>query len=135
MPREQQIVKPQDFGKFQIAIMWERDSERLQQQVPHMGKGIGIRIPMHDEKAPIPSNESKLAAGHDLYHIEDILIQANNRALVRIGLPITVRVETYGRLARGSGLATIAITIDGKVIDPHYRGEVIVLLVKYGKID
>ena len=53
-----------------------------------MEKEIGIRIQRLDEKARIPTKGSKLAAGQDLYSIENILIPANNRALVKIGLAI-----------------------------------------------
>jgi len=53
-----------------------------------MEKEIGIRIQRLDEKARITTKGSKLAAGHDLYSIENILIPANNRALVKIGLAI-----------------------------------------------
>ena len=34
--REQQILKPQDFGKFQIVVVWETDSKQIQQELPHM---------------------------------------------------------------------------------------------------
>jgi len=71
-------LKPQHFGKFQIAAVWGTDSERLQQELPHREKEIGIRIQRLDEKARIPTKGFKLAAGHDLYSIEDILITSNN---------------------------------------------------------
>jgi len=101
-----------------------------------MEKEIGIRIQRLDEKARIPRKGSKLAAGHDLYSsIEDILIPANNRALVKIGLAIAVPEETYCRIAPRSGLATKGITVDAGVIDAYYRGEVKVLLVNHGKLD
>ena len=106
---EQQILQPKHFGKFQIAVVWGTDSEQLQQELPHMEKEIGIRIQRLDEKARIPTKGSKLAAGHDLYSIEDILIPANNRALVKIGLAIAVPEGTYGRIAPRSGLATKGI--------------------------
>jgi len=62
----------------------------------------------------------KLAAGHDLYNIEDILIPANNRALVKICLSITVLDGTYGCIAPRSALATKGITVDAGVIDAYY---------------
>jgi len=39
---------------------------------------MGIQIQRLDEKARIPTKGSKLAAGHALYSIEDILISANS---------------------------------------------------------
>ena len=100
-----------------------------------MEKEIGIQIQRLDEKARIPTTGSKLEAGHDLYIIENILIPANNRALVKISLAIAVPEGTYGRIAPRSGLATKGITVDAGVIDADYRGEVKVLLVNHGKLD
>jgi len=133
--REQQILKPQHFGKFQIAVVWGTNSEQLHQEWPQLEKEMRIRIQRLDEKARIPTKGSKLAAGHDLYSIEDILIPANSRVLVKIGLAVAVPEGTYGRIAPRSGLATKGITVDAGVIDADYRGEVKVLLVNHGKLD
>ena len=43
-----------------------------------MEKQIGIQIQRLDKNARIPTKGSKLAAGHDLDSIEDILISAND---------------------------------------------------------
>ena len=76
--REQQILKPQHFGKFQIAVVWGTRSERLQPELPQLEKEMLIQIQRLDKKARTPTKGSKLAAGHDLYSIEDILIPANS---------------------------------------------------------
>ena len=115
--------------------MWVTDSEQLQEELPQLEKEMSIQIQRLDEKARIPTKGSKLAAGHDLYSIEDILIPACNRALVKIGLAITVPEGTYRRIARRRGLTTKCITVDARVVDAHYRGEVKVLLVNHGKLD
>ena len=133
--REQQILKPQHFGKFQIAVLWGTDSEQLQQELPHVEKEMGIRIQKLDEKAQISTTGSKLAAGHDRYRVQNILIPAGSQALVTIGLAAAVPEGTYGRLASRSGLATKGITVDAGVIDEDYRGEVKVLLVNHGRLD
>jgi len=132
---EKQILKPQHFGKFQIAVGWGTDSGQHELEFPHEEKEIGIWIQRLNEKARIPTKGSKLAAGHDHYSIEDILIPANNRALVKIGLAIAVPKGTYSHIAPRSGLATKGITLDAGVIDADYRGEVKVLLVNYDKLD
>ena len=132
---EQQILKPQHFGKFQIAVVWGTDSEQLQQELPCMEKEMGIRIQRLDGKARIPTKGSKLAAGHHRYSIEDIPIPARSRALVKIRLAVAVPEGTYSRLAPWSGLATKGITVDEGVIDADYTGEVKVLLVNNGKLD
>jgi len=132
---EQQILKPQHFGKFQIAVVWGTHSEQLQQELPQLEKEMCIRIQRLDEKARIATKGSMLAAGHDLYSIEYILIPANSRVLVKISLAVAVPEGTYGRIAPRSGLATKGITVDAGVIDADYRGEVKVLLVNHGKLD
>jgi len=88
--REQQILKPQHLGKFEIAVVWGTDSELLQQELAHVEKEIGIQIQSLNGKARISTKGLKLAAQHDLYYIEDILIRASSRALVKIGLPVAV---------------------------------------------
>jgi len=76
--REQQILQPKHFGKFQIAIVWGSNAEQLQQGLPEMEKETGIRVQRLSEDARIPTKGSKLAAEHDLYSSEDINILANN---------------------------------------------------------
>ena len=49
--REQQILKPQHLGKFQIAVVWGTHSEQLQQELAQLEKKECIRIQRHDEKA------------------------------------------------------------------------------------
>jgi dUTP pyrophosphatase len=133
--REQQILQPKHFGKYQISVIWGSGSQQLQQGLPQIEKETGIRIQRLSEEARIPTRGSRLAAGHDLYSIEDILIPCNNRALVKIGLAIAVPEGTYGRIAPRSGLATKGISVDAGVIDADYRGEVKVLLVNHNKMD
>jgi len=49
--REQQILKHQHFGKFQIAVVWGTHSEQLQQELPQLEKEMCIRIQRLDEKS------------------------------------------------------------------------------------
>ena len=128
-------MKPQHCGKFQIAVVWGTQSEQLQQELPQLEKEIRIQIQKLDARARIPTKGSTLAAGHDLYSIEDILIPANSRVLAKISLAVAVPEGTYGRIATRSGLATKGIMVDAGVIDTDYRGEVKVLLVNHGKLD
>ena len=64
--RGEQILKPRHVGNFQIALVCGTDSQQLKQQLPHVEKEMSIWIKRLDEKAPIPTKGSKLAAGHDL---------------------------------------------------------------------
>jgi len=133
--REQQILQPKHFGKFQIAVVWGSNAEQLQQGLPQMEKEMGIRVQRLSEDARIPTKESKLAAGHNLYSSEDNNILANNRALVKIGLAIAVPEGTYDCIAPRSGLATKGISVDAGVIDADYRGEIKVLLVNHNSMN
>ena len=55
---------------------------------------MSIRIQRLHGTAGIATKGSKLADGHDLYSIEDILIPANNTVLVKIGFVIEVQEGT-----------------------------------------
>jgi len=86
-----------------------------------------------DPKAVLPARGSSLAAGLDIYAIEDLTIRPGERALARTGLAVAIPEGYYGRLAPRSGLATQKglDTLAG-VIDADYRGEIRCLLYNAG---
>jgi deoxyuridine 5'-triphosphate nucleotidohydrolase len=86
-----------------------------------------------DLKAILPTRGSSLAAGLDIYAIEDLTIEPGERALARSGLAVAIPEGYYGRLAPRSGLATQKglDTLAG-VIDADYRGELRCLLYNAG---
>jgi deoxyuridine 5'-triphosphate nucleotidohydrolase len=86
-----------------------------------------------DQKAILPTRGSSLAAGLDIYAIEDLTIRPGERALARSGLAVAIPEGYYGRLAPRSGLATQKglDTLAG-VIDADYRGELRCLLYNAG---
>jgi len=86
-----------------------------------------------DPRAVLPTRGSPLAAGLDIYAIEDLTIQPGERALARTGLAVAIPEGYYGRLAPRSGLATKEglDTLAG-VIDADYRGEIRCLLYNTG---
>jgi len=135
MHPEQEILKPENFASYQVLVAWGTNQLQLQQELPQLRKKDLISIQRLSEDVRIPTQGSKLTAGHDLYSIEVLSIPANNRALVRTGLGIAVPEGTYGRLASRSGLAIKSITVDAGVIDADYRGELKVLLVNHSEID
>src|SRR5437588_7089202 len=72
-----------------------------------------------------------MAAGHDLYALNDIPIPSKGQVLVETGIAIGLPKGTYGRLASRSGLATKeGIEVGAGVIDADYTGELRVLLVE-----
>lgn len=84
--------------------------------------------------AKLPTRGSKYAAGLDLYSVEDTVIPAGERALVRTGLSVAIPRGYYGRVAPRSGLATEhGVDVLAGVIDSDYRGEIICVLINHGR--
>ena len=77
-----------------------------------------------------------MAAGHDLYAMDEVLILAKGQTLVDTGLAIGLPRGTYARIAPRSGLANKKrINVGGGVIDADYTGEVKVILMNHGTQD
>ena len=77
-----------------------------------------------------------MAAGHDLYAMEEVLILAEGQTLVDTGRALGLRRGTYARIAPQSSLANKKrINVGGGVIDADYTGEVKVILMNHGTQD
>jgi dUTP pyrophosphatase len=77
------------------------------------------------KEAYLPTRGSARAAGYDLYSIEDKVITAQGKSLIKTGLSIAIPSGNYGRIAPRSGLALKNfIDVGAGVIDEDYRGEV-----------
>lgn len=86
-----------------------------------------------DDRAVLPSRGSALAAGLDLYSIEDLIIGGKQRILARTGLAVAIPEGYYGRIAPRSGLALrTGLDVLSGVIDADYRGEIGCLLYNTG---
>lgn len=86
-----------------------------------------------DPRAVLPTRGSSMAAGLDIYVIEDLTIRPGERALARTGLAVAIPEGYYGRVAPRSGLATKkGLDVLGGVIDADYRGEIGCLLYNTG---
>ena len=86
-----------------------------------------------DPRAILPTRGSSSAAGLDLYSIEAITLEPNERRLIQTGLAVAIPEGYYGRLAPRSGLATQkGINVLAGVIDADYRGEIGCLLHNTG---
>ena len=93
-----------------------------------------LRIKRLAKDAKMPTKGSRMAAGHDIYALEDGIIPAKGQVLVRTGIAIGLLKWTYGRLAARSGMASKnGIAVGGGVIDADYTGEVMVILRNHGK--
>ena len=86
-----------------------------------------------DPGATLPTRGSLQAAGLDIFSIEEVVIEPNQRFLVRTGLAVAIPEGHYGRIAPRSGLATKkGLDVFAGVIDSDYRGEVRCLLYNSG---
>lgn len=84
-----------------------------------------LRFKQLDPSAILPTRGSTHAAGLDLYSIEDVVIESQQRALVRTGLAVAIPEGHYGRIAPRSGLAVKnGLDVLAGVIDADYRGEI-----------
>ena len=87
-------------------------------------------------KATLPTKGSRMAAGHDIYAINEFTIPAQGQVLAEMGIAIGLPKGTYARVAPRSGLASKkGIAINGGVIDADYTGEIKVIMINHGKSD
>ena len=86
-----------------------------------------------DPRAVLPQRGSALAAGLDVFAIEDVKIGPKQRAAARTGLAVAIPAGFYGRIAPRSGLAAKqGLDVLSGVIDSDYRGEILCLLYNTG---
>ncbi len=90
--------------------------------------------------APLPSYQTALAAGADIYanNLEKINIQPFERVLVPTGLIIELPEGFEAQIRPRSGLAFkhgITVLNSPGTIDADYRGEVKVLLINLGQTE
>jgi dUTP pyrophosphatase len=86
-----------------------------------------------DPRAILPARGSVMAAGLDIFVIEDLTIRPGERALGRTGLAVAIPAGYYGRVAPRSGLASKhGLDVLAGVIDADYRGEIGCLLYNAG---
>lgn len=86
-----------------------------------------------DPRAILPARGSVMAAGLDIYVIENLTIRPGERALGRTGLAVAIPEGYYGRVAPRSGLASKhGLDVLAGVIDADYRGEIGCLLYNAG---
>jgi dUTP pyrophosphatase len=97
---------------------------------------LPLQIKLLSPQATLPKAGSDLAAGIDLCSAVDMVIPAQERALVATDLSVACPPGTYARIAPRSGLALKhGIDVGAGVIDADYRGPVGVILFNWGKTD
>lgn len=92
-----------------------------------------ITIPfkrLHDD-AVIPTFGTALAAGFDLYAVEDVIISPNETALIPLGFAVAIPEGYEMQIRPRSGVSfktKLRVANSPATIDADYRGEVKVLL-------
>ena len=97
-----------------------------------------VAVKKLDERAVLPTYGTSQAAGADLYALcdGDICIEAGQTVMVHTGLAVEVPEGYAGLVYARSGMASkrgLAPANKVGVIDPDYRGEVMVALHNHGK--
>ncbi|VDM35696.1 unnamed protein product [Hydatigera taeniaeformis] len=83
-----------------------------------------------------PTRGSELAAGYDLYSSVDCVVKVGGRTLINTDIQIALPPGCYGRIAPRSGLALKhGIDVGAGVVDPDYRGNIMVVLFNFGDED
>jgi deoxyuridine 5'-triphosphate nucleotidohydrolase len=84
--------------------------------------------------AVIPTRGSQDAVGYDLSSLHKHLLAAGGQLRIPTGIAMAIPQGFYGRVAPRSGLAAKhGIDVMAGVIDPDYRGEIIVILINHGR--
>ena len=126
-------MKPEHFG---LSLIHADDEDKGYVSEPEQVLQQRIRIKRLSANATLPTKGSWLAAGHDIYVINEFTIPVQGQVLAETGIAIGKPKGTYARIAPRSGLASKkGIAINGGVIDADYTGEVKVIMINHGKID
>ncbi|KAK9357836.1 dUTPase-like protein [Lipomyces starkeyi] len=95
-----------------------------------------LQVKLLSDKAKVPTRGSALAAGYDIYGVEDFLIKAQDRGIIATDLAVAIPAGYYGRIAPRSGLATKhGLQTGAGVVDADYRGPLKILLFNQSNED
>ena len=93
-----------------------------------------LRIVRVHADAILPTRGSRLAAGLDLFALEEVIVLSKEGALVRTGLSMAIPYNLYGRIAPRSGFSmSTGLVVNAGVIDADYRGEVSILFHNFNE--
>ena len=90
-----------------------------------------------DERAILPTQGSALAAGWDMYALEDTVVTKGSSVLIRTGWAAAIPVGWEGQLRCRSSLGKKGMIMPNGIgtIDADYRGELMVLATWIGEGD
>ena len=80
--------------------------------------------------AVTPTRATEGSIGLDFYSPSDYIIPPHSQLLIPTQIKLRIPLGHYGRLTSKSGLAILhQLHVGAGVIDPDYRGEIMVLLI------
>ncbi len=95
---------------------------------------INIKIKRLNENAILPEKQHDSDAGYDLYSIEEIILKPNQIYKVKTGIAIQIPNNYGGLVLPRSGLSSkygISLINTPGLIDPGYRGELLIPLINH----
>jgi len=95
---------------------------------------LKIKVHKTSEDAVIPSYAHSDDAGMDLFSVQDYLLEAGHRCLVKTGLKMEIPVGYEAQIRPKSGLALrdgITVLNTPGTIDAGYRGEIGVIAINH----
>jgi dUTP pyrophosphatase len=103
-------------------------------------EGLLLRVPFRRlrPEARVPARAYTGDAGYDLAAAERVVLAPGERAVVRTGIGIAVPVGYAGLVLPRSGLAArfgISLVNTPGLIDPGYRGELMVPLINHDRAE
>ena len=100
-------------------------------------KHISVGFARIDEDAIAPTRGSELAAGWDLYALEDTTVPKGSTTKIRTGIVISIPDGWEGQIRCRSSLGAKGMMLPNGVgtIDADYRGEIGVILVNLSNED
>lgn len=101
-------------------------------------KEIKLNIKKIHTDAITPSYAHHGDAGLDLFSVEERLLKAGERGIIRTGLIVELPKGTEGQIRPRSGLALkhgITLLNSPGTIDEGYRGELGIIIINHGKED
>ncbi len=97
---------------------------------------IRVKVKKLDRDLPLPKQAHANDAGVDLYSRIDKTLPPGERALIPTGIAVSIPEGYAGFVQPRSGLALkhgLSIVNTPGLIDPHYRGEIGVILINLDK--
>ncbi|MBT5660724.1 MAG: dUTP diphosphatase [Euryarchaeota archaeon] len=98
---------------------------------------LTVQFARLDERAILPTQGSALAAGWDLYALEDTIVDKGSSVLIRTGWAAAIPEGWEGQLRCRSSLGKKGMIMPNGIgtIDADYRGELMVLATWIGQGD